>query len=252
MTVSLVPRSLVCALLLFTCGCGPVPEMVLPDALSASADSYEVSGAGGTFLPFLFAQHVRFGPYSARAGVGIESDEHSDATLLNGDREHQSETQSGWFELRGPASSWRGRCVRELRAEITHAHSLEVDRDGVKVRNPATGSARSNVLRCELREGDGRTWQLQLDLEWHGSGAGSVRSGTDELVFGPIFEQKNQPFRWAHEIAGYLLQDETGLIGAFDTGGHPRVWMRRSAATARRELMAAVCVALVLERRFMN
>lgn len=238
--------------LLLLAACGPVPEMVLPDALAGSADSYEVSGANGTFLPFLFHQHVRFGPYSASAGTGIASGEQSSATLFNGNREHDSESQSGWFKLAGPAGAWSAQCLRESHAEVVHAHTVEIDRAGVHVRNPAVGATSTSLFRCHLREPSGRQWRLELDLDWSGSNAGRVLSDTDSLVFGPSYGQRHQPFGGARAMAGYVIQDETGPVAALDTGGNPHVWMKRSLALERRELMAAICVALIVQRRFMD
>lgn len=238
--------------LLLLAACGPVPIMVLPDALAGSADSYEVSGANGTFLPFLFHQHVRFGPYSASAGTGIASGEQSGPTLFNGNREHASESQSGWFKLAGPAGAWSGQCLRESHAEIVHAYSVEVDPKGAHVRNPAVGGASSDVLRCNLRQASGRQWRLELDLDWSGPDSGHVLSDADSLVFGPSYGQKYQPFGGARGMAGYVIQDETGPVGALDTGGNPHVWMKRSLVLERRELLAAICVALIVQRRFMD
>jgi hypothetical protein len=240
------------ALLLLLAACGPVPEMVLPDAFASSADSYEVSGANGAFLPFLFAQHVRFGPYSASAGAGITSGEQEGATLFNHDTEHTSESQSGWFKLVGPVSAWNGRCRRESHAEIVHAPSIDVDQHGLHVRNPAVSATSTNQLRCDLRERSGRQWRLELNLDWFGPDAGRALAGTDQLRVSPSVGQKHQPFGGAQAFAGYLIQDETGPVGALDTGGNPRVWMSRRLGPEQREVLAAICVALIVQRRFMG
>jgi hypothetical protein len=238
--------------LLLLAACGPVPEMVLPDALAGTADSYEVSGANGSFLPFLFTQHVSFGPYSASAGAGIVSSEQEGATLFNGDKEHTSESQSGWFKLAGPASAWSGRCRRDSHAEIVHAPSIEADGHGIHVRNPAVSATTSDALRCDLRERSGRQWRLELDLDWSGPDAGRALSGAEQLVFGPSYGQKHQPFGGAQAFAGYVIQDQTGPVGALDTGGNPHVWMSRHAGPERRQVLAAICVALIVQRRFMD
>src|SRR5690348_12747324 len=81
--------------LLLLSACGSVPEMVVPDALAGSAESYEVSGANGTFLPSVFVQHVSFGPYRARSRVGVDVGTQTSATLFNGDIERKSDSQSG-------------------------------------------------------------------------------------------------------------------------------------------------------------
>jgi hypothetical protein len=239
-------------LALLLAACGPVPEMVLPDALAGSADSYAVSGANGSFLPFLFDQQVRFGPYSASAGAGITSGEQEGATLFNGNKEHSSETQSGWFKLAGPVSAWSARCQRAAHAEIVHAASFEVDQRGAHLRNPAVSATTSNQLRCDLRERSGRQWRLELNLDWSGPDAGRALSGSDELLFGPSFGQKHQPFGGAQAFAGYVIQDRTGPVGALDTGGNPHVWMSRNIGPERREVLAAICVALIVQRRFMD
>jgi hypothetical protein len=226
--------------------------MVVPDALAGSADSYEVSGANGTFLPFILVQHVSFGPYRARARTGIDTGTQWPATLFNGDIERRSDSESAWFELRGPEGSMHGRCVYKSHTEIQHAYSLEVRLRGVKIRNPAIDSTSSNLFHCELREANGQRWRLQLNLDWRGPDAGSVSSDDTKLMFGPTSEQKNALFGGGVDHAGYLISDETGLVGAFDTGGHPRVWISRRVEPTRRELLAAICVALIVEYRFMH
>jgi hypothetical protein len=222
--------------------------MVMPDTLETAGDVYDVSGANGSFLPFLFGQHVHFGPYSARVGVGIESESDSGPTLFNAGKETRTSSQSGWFTLQSSASHWRGRCVREERVEIDHHTSIELNSHGIHDRDETVITAQSHKLRCHFQNAGEAVWQLVLDLDWNGPDAGRVTSTQGELRFGPTFEQRYQPFAWAHELAGYVIQDATGPVAALDMGGRPRVAFGRTLAPNQRELVAVICIAVLLQR----
>jgi hypothetical protein len=242
---------LICASIV---ACGPVPEMVMPGSLESEGDVYAVSGANGEFLAFLFPQRVQFGPYRARWGSGIESGEHAAATVFNGEKEHRSSIQKGWFRLQGPDSDWRGHCVREDRVEIDHTKPVEFTQYGFKIHpkdRPVT-SLHTHTLRCSLQNRQDAVLKLLLDLDWAGPGAGNVIAPQGTWSFGPSYEQRNQRFNWATDIAGFVVHDENDrAVGALDTGGRPRVAIQRDLAPARRELLAAICMALIM-RRFLE
>jgi hypothetical protein len=220
--------------------------MVMPDVLENDGDTYEVSGANAVVLPFLSPDRVEFGPWRIRAGSGIGSGNVRGYSIFNGG-ETRTHRQKGWFTLHGPQSDWRASCISEEHDEIQHHESLEISNHGVRTFDTPEVTAHWRRFNCELRS-NGVHWKLEWDLDSVGATAGTLTSTEGTLTFGPTFEQRYQPF--GRTLAGYVISDESGPIGAVDTGGRKRVTMRHDLDPARRELVAAVCAAVLSRRLF--
>jgi hypothetical protein len=228
-------------------GCGPIPQMVMPDVLENDGDTYAVSGANAVVLPFLIPDRVEFGPWRIRAGSGVNRGNMRVWSIFDDGPETSAYRQKGWFTLHGPQSDWRASCILEEHDEIQHHESFEFSNHGVRTLDTPEFIAHWKRFECELRS-NGVHWKLEWDLDSVDATAGTLTSTEETLTFGPTFEQRYQPF--GRTLAGYVISDESGPIGAVDTGGRKRVTLRHALDPPRRELVAAVCAAVLSRRLF--
>ena len=168
-------------------------------------------------------------------------------SIFDDGRETRAYRQKGWFTLHGPQSDWRASCVLEQHDEVQHNESFEFSNHGPRTLDDPEFTAHLRRFECELTSKSVH-WKLEWDLDSVDATAGTLTSTEGTLTFGPTFEQRYQPF--GRTLAGYVISDESGPIGAVDTGGRKRVTMRHDLDPPRRELVAAVCAAVLSRRLF--
>jgi hypothetical protein len=229
--------------------CGPIPTLIMPDKLETNGDVYEVSGANGSFFPSLFTQHIRFGPYSAAVQTGNDSDWIHGPTIFNGQKETREFQQRAWFTLQGSAAgSWKGTCIRRDRTVIEHETSVYIGKRGIRTKEHAELTQAEHSLHCDLRSPAGDYSKVEFYMLGDEASGGSLHARQGGLLFSPRFEQRDQPFA-GHETAGFVfMTEQDALLGALDMGGRKRVAMNRELEPAQRDLVAVVCVTILLQR----
>lgn len=229
--------------------CGPIPTMIMPDKLESAGEVYEVSGAAGWFLPSLFTQHIRFGPYESNVHTSDDSGVSTGATLLNGGKETRVERRRAWFTMHGSdQGDWKGTCIRDDRTVIQHETSIEIGNHGIHSKDHPELTEDEHSLRCDLKSPGGLYAKVEFYLVGDEPSGGVARFRPGDLIIAPAFEQRDQPWK-LHETAGFVIQAEQfAKIAALDTGGHKRVAFRRDLDAAERDFAAAVCVTILLQR----